>query len=65
MFRMFETLWEAQNQDFHKNTTGQNDKSLKEQQMMKKVHSLHKESRQLAMEDKNMFPENMNEVLHK
>ena len=30
-FRMFETLWEAQNQDFHKNTTGQNDKSLREQ----------------------------------
>ena len=23
MFRMFETLWEARNQDFHKNTAGQ------------------------------------------
>ena len=64
-FRMFETLWEAQNQDFHKNTTGQNDKSLKEQQMTKKVHSLCKESRQLAMEDKKMFPENMKDTLQK
>ena len=33
--------------------------------MIKKVHSLCKESRELAMEDKKMFPENMNIVLHK
>ena len=62
---MFETLWEACNQDFHKNTAGQNDKSLREQRMTKKVHSLCKESRHLAMEDKKLFPENMNKVLSK
>ena len=33
--------------------------------MTKKVHSLHKESRHLAMEDKKLFPENMNKVLGK
>ena len=33
--------------------------------MTKKVHSLHTESRHLAMADKKLFPENMNEVLGK
>ena len=33
--------------------------------MMKKVHSLCKESRHLAMADKKLFPENMNKVLGK
>ena len=65
MFRMFETLWEARNQDCHKNTAGQNNKSLREQRMTKKVHSLHKQSRHLAMADKKLFPKNMNEVLGK
>ena len=40
LFRMFETLWEARNKDFHENTLGQNDKSLKEQRMRKRVQSL-------------------------
>ena len=64
-FKLFETLWDARNQDCHKNTAGQKDKSLREQRMTKKVHSLCKESRQLAMEDKKLFPENMNAVLSK
>ena len=60
---MFETLWEAWNKDFHKNTLGQNDKSLKEQRMRKRVHSLCKESRHLATADKKLFPKNVNDVL--
>ena len=62
---MFETLWEARNKDFHENTSGQNDKSLKEQRMRKRVHSLCKELRHLAMADKKLFPKNMNNVLSK
>ena len=62
---MFETLWEARNKDFYKNTLGQNDKSLKEQRMRKRVHSLHEESRHLATADKKLFPQNVNDVLSK
>ena len=62
---MFKTLWEACNQDFHKNTTEQKDKSLKEQRMRKRVHSLYKESRHLATADKKLFPKNVNDVLSK
>ena len=62
---MFETLWKARNKNFHKNTLGQSDKSLKEQRMMKIVHSLCKELRHLAMADKKLFPKNVNDVLSK
>ena len=65
LFRMFETLWEARNKDFHENTLGQNDKSLKEQRVQKRVHSLCKESHHLATADKKLFPKNMNNVLSK
>ena len=65
LFRMFETLWEAQNNDFHENTSGKNDKSLKEQRMRKRVHSLHEELRHLATADKQLFPKNVNDVLSK
>ena len=65
LFRMFETLWEARNKDFHENTLGQNDKSLKEQRMRKRVCSLHDESCYLATADKKLFPKNMNDVLSK
>ena len=64
-FRMFETLWEARNKDFHKNTSGQNNKSLKEQRMRKRVHSLCKELQHLATADKKLFPKNVNDVLSK
>ena len=33
--------------------------------MIDKVKALHKESRELALVDKKMFPENMNDVLQK
>ena len=65
LFRMFETLWEARNKDFHKNTLGQNDKSLKEQRVRKRVHSLCNKSCYLATADKKLFPKNMNDILSK
>ena len=62
---MFEKLWEARNQDLHKNTKGQNVESLWEKHMIQRVHSLCTESSALAMADKKMFPENMKDMPQK
>jgi len=39
-FKMFETLWESRNLDYHENTDRQNDKSLREKRMIDKAKAL-------------------------